>query len=342
MDLRKLVYFATVADCGSFTRAAQQLHIAQPALSRQIKLLEEELGVDLLSRAGRHIRTTDAGDVLLKHARELIAGFQRVEAEMQSRQRRPKGKVAIGVPPSLGPLVVPQIVERAGLELPQIVLRIREATTVVLEQWLDAADIDIALLGGEPTIANRDAIKVAEEEIALIGRRDLLAVINGTNAARKSIPLILTGQANSLIRPIFCCVGVDLPEPLEIDALQVIKEIILRGEGVTVLPIGLFRPEIERGGMAAARFNGVNLSRSIYLARSPGGTRSQAVDAVAEVMRVEMEELACNNALSLTGIDVPRWDSLLLRMIEPGQQGRDEFDAVSSPPPRRRAPSRSE
>jgi LysR family nitrogen assimilation transcriptional regulator len=331
MDLRKLTYFVTIAECGSFTRAAQQLHIAQPALSRQIKLLEQELGLDLLLRMGRQIRMTDAGEVLLAHAKDLIADFKRVEEDMQSRQRRPKGKVVIGAPPSLGPLVVPQVVARAARELPQITLRIREATSVVLEQWLDDAEIDVALLGSEPAVQHKNATKVTDEEIALIGRGDLLRAVNGTHSLCETIPLILTGQANALIRPIFCCAGVEIPEPLEIDALHVIKEIILRGHGITVLPIGLFRPEIERGAMAAARFNGVNLSRSIYIASSQMRPRSQAVEAIAGVLRAEVEELAQSRALTLGGMDVPRWDSLRLRMIEPASGSRDDLAALIAP-----------
>lgn len=319
----------TVVEAGSFTRAAQRLHIAQPALSRQIKLLEEELGADLVSRASRQIKTTDAGELLLKHAKELIAGFQRVEREMQSRQKRPQGRVVIGIPPSLGPLLIPRVVERVRSNYPQISLCFREATTVGLEKWLDTAEIDIGLLGDEPTMQDKDAVKIAQEEIALIGRHDLLKAINGAASQFCSIPLILTGQAKSMLHPIFRCIGVELPQPLEIDALHVIKEIVLRGEGVTVLPVALFRSEIEFGELAAARFKGVNLSRSLYMSRS-NEKRSQAVDALFATMCSELKALASEGALSLTGIDVPQWDSLLLRMIEPEAPGSKGQQCASS------------
>jgi LysR family nitrogen assimilation transcriptional regulator len=89
MDARRLRYFATVAELGSFTKAAERLHVAQPALSRQVRQLEEELGLELFSRIGRHIRATDAGEVLLRHARTIERDFERLIEDMRARRDRP-------------------------------------------------------------------------------------------------------------------------------------------------------------------------------------------------------------------------------------------------------------
>ncbi|MGB3391293.1 MAG: LysR family transcriptional regulator [Pseudaminobacter sp.] len=307
MDLRKLTYFATVAECRSFTRAAQKLRVAQPALSRQVKLLEERLGLELFTRGARYITLTDTGEVLLGHAKGLIADFERVETEMRARQRRPKGKVVMGVPPSLGSIAMPQIVDRVFRELPQVVLQIRESTSVVLEQWLEDGDLDIAVLGGEPFRCTEKLKKLVNEEIALLGRRDLLTTVNGPEELYRKAPLMLTEQIRSLIRPTLCCAGVVLPEAMEIDALQVVKEFVLRGDAVTLLPVGYFRTELEQGDIIAAQFSSISLSRSIFLAKSTECSAPQAAEEVSRIVEAEMANLASRNVLSLEGTMPLRW-----------------------------------
>jgi len=101
MDLKQLEYFVRVAELGSFTRASIALDIAQPALSRQVRLLEVELRQNLLVRNGRGVSTTDAGKVLLEHARGILYQLDRAREEMARLRGAPVGRVALGLPPSL-------------------------------------------------------------------------------------------------------------------------------------------------------------------------------------------------------------------------------------------------
>src|SRR5690606_15971408 len=229
MDLKKLQYFAAVAECGSFTKAAAQLRIAQPALSRQIALLEAEFGVELLLRMGRHVRLTDAGEVLLKHAHEITNSFQLARDEMHSRGRTPRGRVIFGAPPSLGSLVVPRLFERLRNDDAEITLQVREGNTIFLERAIVDADLDVALLGEDPAGQWTEGRVLTREDIGLVGRADLIArLAAGDAAAGEDIPFFVTRQVNQLWAPILRDTGVALPL-LEFDAIHGIRALILEG-----------------------------------------------------------------------------------------------------------------
>src|SRR4051812_28063648 len=99
MDLTRLRYFMAVAEGGSFSRGAAALHLSQPALSRQVLLLEEEVGQALLVRTGRGAGPTEAGLALLGHARGIFELADKAEADMRERQASPRGRITVGLPP---------------------------------------------------------------------------------------------------------------------------------------------------------------------------------------------------------------------------------------------------
>ena len=102
MELKQLDYFLGVAESGSFSKAAIRLSVARPILSRQIKLLESELGVELLYRNGRGVVVSEAGKVLEAHARSVVGLVEKAQSEIGSMKAEPRGRVAIAMPPSIG------------------------------------------------------------------------------------------------------------------------------------------------------------------------------------------------------------------------------------------------
>src|SRR4029453_18508883 len=106
MDWRQSEYFVRVAELGSFTRAAAALDIAQPALSRQVRLLEVELRQNLLIRNGRGVTTTEAGKLLLEHGRGLLHQFANAKKELARRRGAEESHIALGVPPSLSRILI--------------------------------------------------------------------------------------------------------------------------------------------------------------------------------------------------------------------------------------------
>jgi LysR family nitrogen assimilation transcriptional regulator len=292
MDLKKLQYFAAVAECGSFTKAAAQLRIAQPALSRQIALLEAEFGVELLLRMGRHVRLTDAGQVLLKHAHEITNSFQLARDEMQSRGRTPRGRVIFGAPPSLGSIVVPRLFERLQREEVEITLQAREGNTSFLERSIVDAELDLALLGEDPTGQWTEGKLLTREDIGLVGRRDLLdGLASGDRGFCDDVPLFVTRQVNQLWTPLLKDRGITLPL-LEFDAIHGIQALTVDGRGVTLTPVGLFSTDIAAGRVSVARLSDFTLSRPLLVAWSSVRPHPRALQTVADMLAEEISALA--------------------------------------------------
>ena len=146
MEIRRLNYFVRIAEDGSLTRAAEFLRIAQPALSRQIRLLEEELGVTLFSRTARGMQLTEEGEYLRASVSGPLRAMELALQNVRSFSARIEGNFAVGMPSSIGDLLAKPLALRMGAEFPNIRLRITEGLTGSLIDWLNRGMIDFALL----------------------------------------------------------------------------------------------------------------------------------------------------------------------------------------------------
>ena len=146
MELRSLAYFVRVAELGSITRAAAHLHLAQPALTRHVQRLEEELGVALFTRANRGVRLTEAGQKLLDGATRILRDVERTGDEIRAQDAHPSGRIILGVTPTLCPVLVPDLFAAMRAEFPRIELKVMHAGMIRLEEFLIDGRVDIALL----------------------------------------------------------------------------------------------------------------------------------------------------------------------------------------------------
>ena len=146
MQLQQLTYFLAVVDARHFTRAAQQVHVAQPSLSQQIQALERELGADLFRRARGNITLTDAGEALLPLARRIVADAENARIEVQEVAGLRRGRVRLGATPSLCTSLLPQVLRAYHREHPGISLRIEEGGSRDLVGELATGRLDLALL----------------------------------------------------------------------------------------------------------------------------------------------------------------------------------------------------
>ncbi|ACL24807.1 LysR family transcriptional regulator [Chloroflexus aggregans] len=146
MELRHLRYFEAVARHSHVTRAAAELHIAQPALSKQISQLERELGITLFDRVGRSLRLTEAGEALLPYARAVLAQVEEARAAMAERVGLKAGRVAIGAPPTVGAHLLPPLLTAFHQRYPGITLRLHEAGIQSLLDLLESGLTDLAVV----------------------------------------------------------------------------------------------------------------------------------------------------------------------------------------------------
>lgn len=146
MELQQLRYLCAIADTGSFSRAAEACHVAQPSLSQQISKLEKELGARLFDRLGRSVRLTDAGRTFLPHARTVLHQTELARSEVDGGRQDARGSVGIGVIPTIAPYYLPQRIAAFARRFPESTLRVVEETTPLLVEGLRNLSIDIAVL----------------------------------------------------------------------------------------------------------------------------------------------------------------------------------------------------
>jgi LysR family transcriptional regulator, hydrogen peroxide-inducible genes activator len=146
MEFHQLRYVCAIAETGSFSRAAERCHVAQPSLSQQVLKLEEDLGAKLFDRLGRSVRLTEAGRAFLPHARSILHQMEAARSGVEDKRTDVRGSVAVGIIPTIAPYLMPQFVAVFSKKYPDAKLRILEETTPVLVESLRNLSIDVAIL----------------------------------------------------------------------------------------------------------------------------------------------------------------------------------------------------
>ncbi len=167
MELRHLRYFEAVARHCHVTRAASELHIAQPALSKQISQLEQELGLALFDRVGRNVRLTEAGEALLPHARAVMAQVEASRAEMAERIGLRRGRATIGTTPTVGTQLLPKVLAAFNQRYPGIELRLHEAGVQTLLDLLETGLTDVAIVTLPVEDAHLTVVPLFSEEMVV-------------------------------------------------------------------------------------------------------------------------------------------------------------------------------
>lgn len=146
MDIRHLKYFLEVVRCGSFTKAAETLHITQPTISKMIRGLEEELGVALLSRSGKQIEPTDAGLAIIDQARLIVHALDNLSAELEDTVQLRKGVIRIGLPPMAGASFFPRVIGDFRRTYPLIRIELSEEGAKTIERAVEQGSLDIGVV----------------------------------------------------------------------------------------------------------------------------------------------------------------------------------------------------
>lgn len=168
MDIRDLLYVMELARHRSFTKASEALHITQPTLSKMIKNLEEELGVQLFSRVGRQVDLTDAGRVILEQAGTIVDAFRNLTSELHDLTHFNKGLIRIGLPPMVGANFFPRIMSRFRSRYPGLVIRLVEAGSKKVEAEVadGSLDMGVVLLPTDEELF--DTFPIVQERLRLI------------------------------------------------------------------------------------------------------------------------------------------------------------------------------
>jgi LysR family nitrogen assimilation transcriptional regulator len=242
MDLRQLETFVRVAELGSFTRASIVLAAAQPALSKQIRRLEVELGQTLFSRHGRGIVPTEEGTLLLEHARGIIDQVGRARRALNAGRETPHGKVVIATPAVTGTAMTAGIITTFRQRFPKASLEIIEGKSRFITEWLLSGRIDIAILYDPPASPLLEITPLMSHELSLFSLTGKTLAPKGRALPFRELaglPLILPGHPHSirtLVETEATRAGIQLNVVLEVDGASFILELVQLGHGYTILP----------------------------------------------------------------------------------------------------------
>lgn len=237
MDFVRLQYFMAVANAQSYTKAAAALNLSQPTLSRQVQLLEAEVGQALLERHGRGVRLTESGLAMLTHARNIHAAVETAKADMAERLSSPRGKIRVGLPPLIASLITPDLVQQFLLACPDASIIVEESLSIRLREWLMADRLDVAVLFDPLHTAQLLIEPLTREALVLISTRELPEKVKVAQLV--DYPLVLPSRPQAL-RVIFDEAVEDQQLPLrivaEVDSIKMVLSLVARNVGCSVVP----------------------------------------------------------------------------------------------------------
>lgn len=296
MDLLRLQYFVQVVEAGTFSRAAARLGLAQPSLSRHLAQLEADLGQRLLLRTGRGVAPTEAGLALLPHAKALLEQAEIARDELRSMQVSPRGRVVVGLPPRIAPLLAVPLVEGFGARFPRALITIAEGMSHALQEGLIAGRLDVAVLFDPQHSARLELELLLREPLLLVGPAHAEAL--PAQLALKDLsdyPLVLPSAPNAIrnlveakVRPL----GIELRVVAEVGAVQTALALVARGIGYSVLPRSSVRAAAGEPPLRSARITHPEIRNRLVLAVAHARPATRLVRETIELIRgIDMHAL---------------------------------------------------
>jgi DNA-binding transcriptional LysR family regulator len=290
MELRQLRYLVALAQELNFTRAAAAEHIAQPALSQQIRRLEEELGIALVERTTRRVSLTEAGQLLVVRARRILAELDSARSEMEGLRGIDRGHVTIGAIHTMGPIDLSLVLAEFHGRYPQVALSVREHTSEECAELLLIDEVDLAFLSVTERVESHELglhQLISEELMVLMPSEHPLAGRDEVRMAELAHEQFISFRVGARLRELLFSAGRDAQfEPrvtLESNESYRIRTFVSRGLGVAILPQS---DAVGQGAdVAIARLVAPALRRDITLAWRAGRRHSPAAHAFMELAR---------------------------------------------------------
>jgi DNA-binding transcriptional LysR family regulator len=293
MDIAQLKTLIHVAELGSLSKASERLNVVQPALSRQIRLLEKELGAYLFDRHGRGMVITDTGREVLEHAERIMGELDAIRSVAAPQTAALSGLVAVGTPPTVAEIVTVPLATRVREAHPGLSLRFTSAYSGYLLDWLQKGDLDLMLsyMSPEPLRTLR-VTSVMVEDLLLVGPgSDRLALDQPQSfASLADLDLILPSPRHGLRTIVEACArraGIEIRAVVEADSFRALVDLVAAGFGATVLPLAPIYAAVEAGRLSVAPLVDPSPTRELVIAYPSDRAISPAArylgEAVTEV-----------------------------------------------------------
>jgi DNA-binding transcriptional LysR family regulator len=296
MDIRQILYFKAVADCGSFAKASEHLHISQPAISAQIGQLETELNAELLVRHARGVRLTTAGSIFLAHGRDILARIEQARAAVSESVGEVSGSVTIAMMTTIANVVAAPLLERANQLYPKLDLKIFEALSGEVSAWHASGRFDLSVLYLPEGHGVDNAIPFLEEALYLLGPieearpqgmpiafADLQGLPIHHTSRIHACRLLLDSASNKE--------GVALNIVAEIDSITLLYEFVAKRRALTIFPC-IAEPPLFQRAVDYRRIVDPDLTLQSYIVTGANRPKSKAIAAVSKMLTGLAREMA--------------------------------------------------
>jgi DNA-binding transcriptional LysR family regulator len=284
LNFTQLAAFHAVAEAGSVSRAAVALGVSQPAVSKQVKLLERTVGAELFERTVRGVRLTAAGEVLADYARRIYGLAREAEQAMDDLQSLRRGRLVIGASPTVGTYLLPELLVRFRQRFPGVHLALEIENGRALQRRLAEGQLDFGLSEVEPQRQELEGRPfLTDRLVAVASRKHPLARAKRVTLARLCAePFVVreTGSTTkSLVERLLAGRGLSVHPALSVGSTEAIKRAVAAGLGVAIISALAAGPELAARRLVELRVADLKLSRPLYHLRLRGKRQSKAAVA---------------------------------------------------------------
>ncbi|AGK56123.1 LysR family transcriptional regulator [Bacillus sp. 1NLA3E] len=285
-----LLVFVTVVDKGNFTRAADELHMTQPAVSQYIQTLERMVGAKLLDRTNKYVRLNKAGEIVFHHAKEILGLHTRMQCLVDDLLKTASGSLSIGASFTFGEYVLPHLIAKLKQQYPMITPTVSIGNTQVIAEMVMDHHLDIGILEGDFS-HEKLYIEAFEEDFMFV-----IVQANHPYANRENIQLSELSDETWIVREegsgtreatekMFTEFQFHPHSIMEFGSTQIIKESVEAGLGITLLSQTAVRKEISLGTLKMLKVNGNPICRKFSLITQESQFKTKATEVFLEILR---------------------------------------------------------
>ena len=298
MDLQVLRNFLVVVEQGSISNAALLVRLSQPALSRQLRALEEEFGAELFTRKRRGVELTAAGETLALQARCILANVREAQVAIDAVTGKRGGRIALGVPSSLAGQILPVLIRQAREIMPDVRLAVREGQPDVLCAQVIEGQLDLAIAQYPSLLPGLSARPLFSESIVAAGAAGVFeagtAVTMKQFLQRDCVLAASTGRLRLMYEKLAVRAGTPASGFVEVDSPSSLVDLIAQGVGVSLVSYTWVHREVIAGRISIAPIAPVPLRRQVALvsaaARSITPAQAQLADMIAQFVERHASE----------------------------------------------------
>ena len=295
LTLRQIQVFDAVARLKSHTQAARELNLTQPAVSQQIKQLEENVRARLLNSVGRKIQLTDAGQAVLAHGRAILQELENLDTELDNLKGLKSGSLRISAVTTVN-YFAPPLLRKFCEQFPGIDVSMNVANQQDLLEQLSENQVDIAIMGQPPESANLDAIAFLENPLVIV------APAGHPRAGKRKVPLSSLADEVFLMREpgsgtrdamerIFREHDIPITSGIEVSGAEALKQSVQAGLGLALMSRHAVQMELALGRVAELNVRGFPIIRAWYLVTRAGRNLPAPVVAFRDFVQAEAKAL---------------------------------------------------